>query len=927
MNSLIEQINSAGKSFIGFSLPMLVQSSILILILLAADFLLRKKVRAVFRYCIWMLVLVKLVIPPSISTPVGIGNLFGDKLTEIKISSTEITPVQKEQALIQIPQLTILSPKPELYKEIYPQRTDIRSLEWQKEEQKPAAESVTWQGALFAGWVVVVLVLIILLLQRAVFVNGLVKQADEVTGGLNDVIQSCCKHINIKNKIRLKISANAVSPAVCGLFRPVILLPTNLIPNLSKSQIKAVLLHELVHIKRGDLWINLFQTLLQIVYFYNPFLWLANAIIRRIREQAVDEAVQVALAESAESYPKILVDVAKLAFRHPVLSLRLIGVVESKSALKSRIARMLSLPIPKKAKLGIAGLLIIVIAGLILLPMAAAKVGEPTLVIKGTVTNLATEEPIAGAKVFDDGYGPGPDWQKVKAGEQFEWGAITDSNGQYSFLTWPEHHTIKVESDGYESQNKSLYSSHFTLNKKNEEIFDFALTPVSKFSATLPNGVMVELVGVCEHPSEGKEWWQPDGSPLETRPYEKFYSANSAGDKGYEIAYRIAANEGVVYEIKADNQTGSAGTDILKEEKQLLSEFNNGQYYGGVFFIPQNFNKTDVRIGTGLEKNFKTICTQEGDVSKTMVNCENVFLYPAIEAEGKTYISAEYHFTEGRKDAFRLIAIDTNDKQHLIKQGMRSESKQMVHCRMSIDLPVKQIKSIHFQTQPLQWITFKNVSLVPGQKTDVQIEVEINAGQVERENKSATQAANVPEDVQQIDKVLQQWFKACRADDIEQAKKLLAPNSQPLEQNLQFTKMILQVIADDLLIPAKVIQFEHGGITGAWAAFVTENGFFFTGELSFITATLQKVKDNWLIAGIAFSKPEEFEETITSTKKQFPDADIWQSDSFSNLADKTNALLKRKAQAFEKTGWNQLEGAPQAIHQKYWWSDIRTNSC
>jgi hypothetical protein len=47
-----------GKSFVDFSTSMLIQSSVLIVVLLALDLLLRKKVRAIFRYCIWMLVLV-----------------------------------------------------------------------------------------------------------------------------------------------------------------------------------------------------------------------------------------------------------------------------------------------------------------------------------------------------------------------------------------------------------------------------------------------------------------------------------------------------------------------------------------------------------------------------------------------------------------------------------------------------------------------------------------------------------------------------------------------------------------------------------------------------------------------------------------------------------------------------------------------------
>jgi len=67
MNGVLEQANSIGKAFVGFAGPMLVQSSVLILILLLADWLLRRRVRAVLRYWIWMLVLIKLVLPTSLS--------------------------------------------------------------------------------------------------------------------------------------------------------------------------------------------------------------------------------------------------------------------------------------------------------------------------------------------------------------------------------------------------------------------------------------------------------------------------------------------------------------------------------------------------------------------------------------------------------------------------------------------------------------------------------------------------------------------------------------------------------------------------------------------------------------------------------------------------------------------------------------------
>jgi beta-lactamase regulating signal transducer with metallopeptidase domain len=71
MNAMIESLNAWGARFAGFALPMLLQSAVLIALLLALDFVLRNRVRATIRYAFWMLVLVKLVLPPTLTLPTG----------------------------------------------------------------------------------------------------------------------------------------------------------------------------------------------------------------------------------------------------------------------------------------------------------------------------------------------------------------------------------------------------------------------------------------------------------------------------------------------------------------------------------------------------------------------------------------------------------------------------------------------------------------------------------------------------------------------------------------------------------------------------------------------------------------------------------------------------------------------------------------
>jgi len=289
MDAILEHLNSVGSVFVKFALPVLVQSSVLIAILLLAELLLRKKVRAVFRYWLGILVLVQLILPPLHSTRVILGYLNLDWIAE-RMRAVEVS-------------------------------------------QLPVVSTITWQGAVFLVWLAVVIVMGLLLLQRVIFTRRLVSQAKEANGLMTDLLVYCCKCMGVRKKVQLKVSADGTSPVVCGLFRPVILVPDNLTPSLGSRHLRAILLHELAHIKRGDLWMNLVQTILQIIYFYHPLLWLANPMIRRVREQAVDETVLEAMGEKARWYPQRLVDVAKVAFKPPALSLGFMGLVESKSTL------------------------------------------------------------------------------------------------------------------------------------------------------------------------------------------------------------------------------------------------------------------------------------------------------------------------------------------------------------------------------------------------------------------------------------------------------------------------------------------------------------------------------------------------------------------------------------------------------------------
>lgn len=388
MNTLITLANTWGQRWLDFALPMLLQSSLLILVLLALDRLLRNKVRAVVRYGLWMLLPLKLVLPVSFSLPTGVGYWVGATAThpvESKVVPGQPLPSLARPAPPSVPGdalLLIFRSQPE-FKPLSPSLI------------KPTPARLAWPALLWLGWMVGGLTLLGMILNRSFWVRRLVRQASDAPPAWSEMLQRCLRQLKLSRQVRLKISRQAVGPAVCGLWRPTIVIPAQLAGQSSATSIRAVLLHELAHLKRHDLWVNHLQSLLQLIYFYNPLLWQANAAIRRVREQAVDEMVLVALGNESIHYPETLLAVAKLALNRSNPALGLVGIVENKHSLTQRLKLMIDRPIPRSTRLGLAGLLLVALTGALFLPMARGQrdeastprpIFEPADTLKGLPT-------------------------------------------------------------------------------------------------------------------------------------------------------------------------------------------------------------------------------------------------------------------------------------------------------------------------------------------------------------------------------------------------------------------------------------------------------------------------------------------------------------------------------------------------------------
>jgi beta-lactamase regulating signal transducer with metallopeptidase domain/type II secretory pathway component GspD/PulD (secretin) len=347
MNSFIQTLNQWGGFFLSFAWPMLWQSTLLIAALFAFDFLLRRKLRASIRYALWLVVVVKLCVPPTLALPTS---------PAWWLQKTP-PPIAARPYAMHYSVTYDNAPLPEMPQALLPAFVP----------PKPAMTLAVW--LLMISTSISMMLLVWLLVRWWQITRQVCLAANsERLAAIADEAQ---KFIGMKFKVQMKLTTNSMSPAVCGLFRPAILIPQSLAENFSDEQLRAVLLHELIHLRRCDVWLNFVQALLQIFYWWHPLVWLANARIRRVREEAVDDAVMLALRDEAESYAPTLLEVAKLSLNRPLVSLGLVGIMESRNTLRQRIERLLDFRPPRHA-----GLTLVSLLGILAFTTVAVPMGE-----------------------------------------------------------------------------------------------------------------------------------------------------------------------------------------------------------------------------------------------------------------------------------------------------------------------------------------------------------------------------------------------------------------------------------------------------------------------------------------------------------------------------------------------------------------------
>lgn len=150
-------------------------------------------------------------------------------------------------------------------------------------------------------------------------------------------LQDIALNLGINRIISLAQSSRIHAPIVTGWLKPVILIPAGMFSGLTTEQIETIFIHELAHIRRHDYFINLIQSFIEALYFFNPFVWMISNIIRREREYCCDDTV-VATHGSALAYAHALAQLEEARLSKSTFALSL---AENKNQLLNRIKRIM----------------------------------------------------------------------------------------------------------------------------------------------------------------------------------------------------------------------------------------------------------------------------------------------------------------------------------------------------------------------------------------------------------------------------------------------------------------------------------------------------------------------------------------------------------------------------------------------------------
>jgi beta-lactamase regulating signal transducer with metallopeptidase domain/type II secretory pathway component GspD/PulD (secretin) len=290
-------------------------------LVLLAQFLFVRWLTPAWRYRLWGLVVLRLllpVVPPSATSVWNAGRLipapwsmFGPGSQRSQATSMDGSTSGDEglRHAKRLDMVVTYGAVPALTRAAaHPAASGVRT---QDNRSWPAS------SVLLAVWIAVASLLFgRVLICNAILIRRLRGASPVRDARVLDELGRCCRAAGVLRRPMLCITDVVRVPAAAGLWRTRILLPSSLIDRLSNDELRAVLLHELAHIRCRDIAVNWMLAALHSMHWFNPVVWLAFTRLRADREAARDAMVLRWLAgtepaAASQRYGRTLLNIAE----------------------------------------------------------------------------------------------------------------------------------------------------------------------------------------------------------------------------------------------------------------------------------------------------------------------------------------------------------------------------------------------------------------------------------------------------------------------------------------------------------------------------------------------------------------------------------------------------------------------------------------
>lgn len=286
-----------------------IMASILVGLILCVKILLRNKLTPRWQYMLWMILIVRLLLPWSPDSSYSIYSLLSYSPGVSEVFQKNTTSAIPQESVSEDKTNHTVTTKEDSYKSNsvnVVKESDQTDSNKKKEDTTFSVYKVTLYIWIFG---VVILATITCIMNRRLF-SYIKKQPNITDEKIVGIFENCKKSMAIKKKIPLRLAGKISSPTVFGFFRPRVLLSSRHLKVLNEQQLQYIFYHELSHMKRRDIAVNWVMYSLIILNWFNPILWYAYSCMREDQELACD-AFALTFIESEE----------QIAYGHTIITL------------------------------------------------------------------------------------------------------------------------------------------------------------------------------------------------------------------------------------------------------------------------------------------------------------------------------------------------------------------------------------------------------------------------------------------------------------------------------------------------------------------------------------------------------------------------------------------------------------------------------